>query len=122
MKIVGTSDSKGRIQPDADAVLDLATAKPNVVTSVHLDGTSAGLRCSPLIRDFIDVSELTYIGGGLHVRDRGEDAWSRGFEFGVPVFDPGAWASGTTDLASTLGLLSGVRDVVSWAARKGRTS
>lgn len=93
--------------PDDLVMLDLASKRPNITLRATVNDQPLYLRTSPGVRDFRDITVMSYILDTLSPRKDGADYWSREFDCVFPVKDAKLWKASEKALSKILATLAG---------------
>jgi 7-cyano-7-deazaguanine synthase in queuosine biosynthesis len=102
-------------EPPVDLViLDLTSRRPNIALRATIDERRLYLRTSPGVRDFRDITVMSYILDTLAQRKDGTDYWSREFTCSFPVRDAKIWKTNEDALSRLLATLAGDQYQYEW--------
>jgi 7-cyano-7-deazaguanine synthase in queuosine biosynthesis len=102
-------------EPSDDLViLDLTSRRPNIALRATIDQRQLYLRTSPAVRDFRDITVMSYILDSLAQRKDGTDYWSREFFCSFPVKDAKIWKAHEDSLGRLLATLAGDQYKYDW--------
>lgn len=100
--------------PDNLVILDLVSKRPNITLRATIDERPLLLRTSPGVRDFRDITVMSYILDTLALRKDGNDYWSREFNCSFPVRDTKLWKKNQNALSRLLATLAGDQYQYDW--------
>jgi 7-cyano-7-deazaguanine synthase in queuosine biosynthesis len=107
--------SRGLAEPPDDLViLDLVSKRPNITLRATVDDRRLYLRTSPGVRDFRDITVMSYVLDTLARRKDGADYWSREFNCVFPVKDAKLWKANEGLLSRLLATLAGDQYQYDW--------
>lgn len=95
-------------------ILDLTSKRPNIALRATIDEKQLYLRTSPGVRDFRDITVMSYILDTLARRKDGADYWSREFNCSFPVRDAKLWKAHEDSLSRLLATLAGDQYHYDW--------
>jgi 7-cyano-7-deazaguanine synthase in queuosine biosynthesis len=101
------------------AILDLVSKRPNITVRATIDGRPLYLRTSPDVRDFRDITVMSYILDALSRRKNSTDYWSREFDCVFPVRNVELWKSNEDSLSRLLATLAGDQYRYEWLSAVG---
>jgi 7-cyano-7-deazaguanine synthase in queuosine biosynthesis len=102
-------------EPSDDLViLDLTSKRPNIALRATIDRQRLHLSLSPGVRDFRDITVMSYLLDTLARRNDGADYWSREFNCTFPVRDTKLWKAQENSLSRLLATLAGDQYRYEW--------
>ena len=99
---------------DGLVILDLTSKRPNIALRASIDAQPLYLQTSPGVRDFRDITVMSYILDTLTRRSDGADYWSRDFDCVFPVRDARLWKANEASLSRLLANLAGDQYHYEW--------